>query len=260
VRAPREDRDGGRPRSEPAAGSPSLTGSAVLDAIAAPFVEAFLPHFRNDPIFGRDNIDAALQRIGLSQQDPIDAELIAKMIRLPGCFGEMLDSESVVVRPAGQSSAVEDGRPTLQLRAVCRSQHWIQSESTAAAGTGAEAGTDAWGVLICGPCGGDYRIQFGSHIHVDQGGEACDKRLYLSAEDWDALIEGECTLDGLLAQGRLSLESDKVAAQALCDRVAAQALCGGAQSSLAKLIYRLRQELATSVHAGNRLLAAGKGV
>jgi hypothetical protein len=230
-------------------GNSSLTGSAIFDAIAAPFVEAFLPHFRNDPTFGRDNIDTALQHIGLPEQCAIDANLIASMLRLPGCFGAMINPTSVAVDPEVQPSAA-DAAATVRLRAACRKQQiFLNEPALCSDGAAEKADADTWGILISGRDGGDYQVAAGAKSCIGQGGEGCDHRLYVSSEDWDALIAGDDDLDELLAQGRLLVECD----------IAAPTTGKAARNRLAELIRQLQQDFGMPSHADHLLLATGKG-
>ena len=165
--------------------------SSIMDAIAAPFVETFLPYFRDDPTFLRSNIDDALLRIGLPEQVEIGATTLAAMIRLGRTTEpriEQLDDSQINTGAATEAIAKHAGDLHGQLTGDAR----------------------CWGVLICGAGGGDYCCYMnpGNRMQISWGGESCRQRIYLSSESWEALFNGDSSINELLTSGRLLVEND----------------------------------------------------
>lgn len=222
-----------QPRPSSTSGAGSLTGSAVLDAIAAPFVEAYLPHFRDDPTFGRANLDAALQRLGLPEQPAIDDRVLAEMIRLPGCFGVTLglakpEPQMAESAPADASPDFGGVHPTA---GVGKEGRRALAALRRTAGFPSQRSAMAWGLVLCGSGGGDYALDLNDLESVGLGGEMCGRRIYLSGDDWEAIVGGTREVEELTASGRLVVEWDDPAVAAGSDTLLA---------SLAQLVARLR--------------------
>jgi len=161
--------------------------SSIMDAIAAPFVETFLPYFRDDPTFLRSNIDDALRQISLPEQVEIGAPTLAAMIRLGKTPESRINQH--VVNAATLAIANHAGLWNSQLAGE----------------------SNSWGVVISGPGGGDYcccSVIPGNQMRIAWGGESCCQRIYLTSECWEALCNGESTSSELLTSGRLLIEYD----------------------------------------------------
>jgi nucleoside-diphosphate-sugar epimerase len=230
--------------------SKSLTGSAVLDAIAAPFVEAYLPHFRDDPTFDRTNIDAALKRLGLAEQAENDATALAAMIRASDRIDPTLN------RPASSRSASNKSLEAHETAAKAYKLHSdSQGESMAerirqvARPLAASGKSGGWGLLVCGSQGGDYWIGSDEQPQIGLGGERFDRRMYLSSEDLDALIFDDVTIDKLIASGRLVVEWDSATPEIGHEEL---------QSSLHKLMTRIKAGLCSIPTTSNKLAVLGK--
>ena len=163
---------------------------AMMDAIAAPFVDTFLPYFRDDPKFSRDNIDLSLEQLMIAEQPEINAETLANMIRLGGSK-ELLGQGANEVGASLYSQRIKFGNSCLR------------SEDSAST-------QNSWGIIVSGPGGGDFLIQSDKPEFVFWGGESSCHRVYVSSLDWQALIDGGETARGLILSGRMTIEYDHV--------------------------------------------------
>lgn len=156
----------------------------LIDAMAAPYVRTFLPYFRDDPRFGRENIDRALAYLGLPEQPMVGAETLASMFLAGSAVRQTTIEDSFA------SSVPASAFTTARFDAdwVCK-------------------GSECWGVIVSGPGGGDFRISFGDH-QVCMGGETCDRRLYLASADWQKLLRDEISFGELVTLGRVVIERD----------------------------------------------------
>jgi thioester reductase-like protein len=163
---------------------------SMFDAIAAPFVETFLPYFRDDPKFGRRNIDSALQRLGLPEQTEIDKTILDQMIRQ----GKPSSSDD---QSASEPRATSWNSPRLVFDVPSSNDRREAGQNGA-----------SWGVVLCGPGGCDIEIDPLQPLIFFHGGESCHRRLYLSVDDWYSLLDGSVSVSSLLNEGRLSIEYD----------------------------------------------------
>ncbi len=179
--------------SRPLASRPVVNGrSSIMDAIAAPFVETFLPYFRDDPTFLRSNIDDALLRVDLPEQVEIGATTLASMIRL----GRTTEPRNEQI----DASQFNTGAAT---EVIARHAGHLHGQLIGDA--------QCWGVLICGAGGGDYCCYMnpGNRMQISWGGESCSQRIYLTSESWEALFNGDSSINELLTSGRLLVENDE---------------------------------------------------
>ncbi len=187
---------------------------AILDAIAAPFVEMFLPYIRNDPTFGRDNTDHAVDVLSLDPPLDVDATRIADMIRL---------RESMLSIPVTAVDLPIDNRlPSRKLFSATHkgcldalSPNGAEEPSKACdrgvdgnCGVDGREAIDEWGLILSGRGGGDYRMDTSSELGFGLGGETCTRRIYLSCEDFDAIVADKRDFLELVEQGRLVVEND----------------------------------------------------
>jgi hypothetical protein len=156
----------------------------LIDAMAAPYVRTFLPYFRDDPRFGRENIDRALAYLGLPEQPMIGAETLASMF-LAGSAVRQTTIEDSFASSVSASAFAVDGFDA----------SWVCEDGA------------CWGVIVSGPGGGDFRFLLGDR-QFRMGGETCDRRLYLASADWQKLLRDEISFGELVTLGRVVIEWD----------------------------------------------------
>ncbi|TWU08316.1 type I polyketide synthase [Stieleria varia] len=90
------------------AGADAAKAAAEIDQLAQPFVKTFLPYFRDDPVFGRSNIDHVIETTPLSPPPEIGrAELMAMVENwsapTPKAGSKLISKSASSIAPQKQS-------------------------------------------------------------------------------------------------------------------------------------------------------------
>lgn len=139
------------PDQTPKTGDLSGSQKAELDRMAAPFVKTFLPYFRDDPKFGRDQIDRVIAETDLPSTPEIDTDELLEMVRHWSAFvptpqpaaqtqPNLSTQPSSSNRPAGKTPVVRETSP----------QGPTADPTTGEFGCESEAPDNADEIVICG--------------------------------------------------------------------------------------------------------------
>jgi thioester reductase-like protein len=174
-----------------------LQGS--IEEIAAPYVAAFLPYFRDDPVFDRQNLEHALKTISQSPCDEINASEIADLAMLNiRRRGTPTD--------AGRSNVVEIRSWTCLLTDA----HSCDEFGTNQSCHGHAASELA--VVLSGPGGGQWVISAAADgkIRGIREGVGGKLRVCCSAKVWTELILGNSLPKDALSHGLLLIENESI--------------------------------------------------
>lgn len=162
--------------------------TAQIDEQAAPFVAAFKPYFKDDPVFDRTNTLRAMQICN----EPDLPELTVERLR-DFCMRQ--------TKPGGPPS-------TLRLTPTS----WDQFRLNAGQNSNPSdlLSATAFGIEVCGPCGGQWVVsenRSGWNVQT-----ACSRsvpsRIIVSAAIFGELISGNRSVSQALAAGLFLMESD----------------------------------------------------
>lgn len=159
-----------------------------IDEQAAPFVAAFKPYFKDDPLFDRTNTIRAMQVCNAPDLPELTVE-------------ELRDFCMRQIKPGG---------PTATLRLT--PSVWDQFRLDGCQNTAPSdfSTTIVFGVEVCGPCGGQWVVSENRScwsIRTAYAGSV-PLRIVVSASVFGELISGSQTVSQVLAAGLLLAESD----------------------------------------------------
>ncbi len=155
--------------------------NAILSMLAAPFINIFQPYFRDDPSFSRAHLDHAMSTLGMAQEPAVGTEALYRMLQGDQESPRQPSSVSTTMTQATFTDRI--GYQPLDPR------RWI-------------------GVIASGTQGFDLAMNADEPQQLSWGGEACERRLYLTHENWSKLLSGTTSLERLLTSGQLLVESD----------------------------------------------------
>ncbi len=178
---------------------PSTSEHDLIDTIAAPYVQTFLPYFKDDPVFDRSHLARALGELGLADHPHVGTTTIASVASV------QLNQESPAEsrkrdRIKSPKPADLGDRLLEKLRAGKINHHVVHSDIES---------TSDWGIFITGPEGGDWRLNLNA-MSVVPAGQSCAKRLYCDLDIWNELIKRQRCVSEALSSGRLLFEIDEI--------------------------------------------------
>jgi len=160
-----------------------------IDEQAAPFVAAFQPYFRDDPVFDRQHTEDAGAACGIKDQPPISVEMLRGF-----CLRQ--------TRPVGNESTEHQARNV-----------WERFVSAHVVATGKSADTDvtdgrSFGLELLGPGGGQWRVIRCRDNWVLEAAIASNETIcWISATTaLIDLVEERCLLADALQTGIFSVE------------------------------------------------------
>lgn len=204
-----------------------LEVTATFNQQAAPFVAAFNPYFRDDPIFDRNNAIRAMQTC-----DEADVPLLTA--------GQIRDFCLWQARPTALAAAVE-----AEASAWTEFVQAVERGSASLIHPAQHRGT-LLGLELSGPGGGQWLVEDspdGLRVHISDVSPA-PVRWIATAHTLNQLIEGQLSVSEGIESGLLMIEVDQIfdspAGDAIMDLIAAEPgntpLCG--QSATSSLFHR----------------------
>ncbi len=194
------------------------------EELTAPFVSAFRPYFRDDPVFDRTNTCAAMQLANQSDCPGIgQAEITSLCQRRTNPVRRSVSSVTgaqsrLAATPKAEATASTGPISTGKSVTGCaqgagRAQSWDRADGGrhgSAGRNGASlASTKTVGLILTGPDGGEFLLQHGSSGVVVVHGRASSEcwRVYTSTATWNHLRNQEA-LAFAVASGEILFESD----------------------------------------------------
>ncbi len=185
-------------RTASPASSPSISEHDLIDTIAAPYVQTFLPYFKDDPTFDRSHLARALGELGLADHSPVGSKTIASVASV-----QLTQESPAALR---KRDYIEAATPA-DLGDRLLSQLMVTENESKFVASDFEPASD-WGIFITGPSGGDWRLNLNS-MSVVPAGQSCAQRLYCDRATWNELIKQQRSVSDALSGGRLLLECDE---------------------------------------------------
>ncbi|TWU18982.1 Phthiocerol synthesis polyketide synthase type I PpsC [Allorhodopirellula heiligendammensis] len=159
----------------------SVDDRTELDRMAAPFVNTFLPYFRDDPQFDREQIDRVIAETDLPSTPHIGSEELLEMVRHWSAF-----TPRPIKKNAAESGSAQSSQAPTGPHGVARQSAPTQSELPAGA-------NDPDEIVICGyevrlPGGVDNVDDFAEMLWAGRSGiepmpdDRLDRSLYFDTE------------------------------------------------------------------------------
>ena len=177
--------------------------TSQIDELAAPFVAAFQPYFRDDPEFDRTNIEQALKICKSDDQSPLHAEELTQF-----CLRQTSPSTALSKRQS--HSAVTPLSHDAWSRLICE-----LNDSGRTAGT-----SEIVYLQLNGMDGGHWILwhDAASDQIISREGRSSGLRVITNRSTWLNLLTGQTTLEEALSAGVLLIEDDDIATNTTADR------------------------------------------
>jgi len=165
-----------------------VEATAQIDEQAAPFVAAFKPYFKDDPVFDRTNTIRAMQVC----HEPDLPELKVERLR-DFCMRQ-----------------TKHGGPPTVLRLTPSVWDQFRLDCGQNSGSSELSSATAFGIEVCGQCGGQWVVSENRSSWSVRTAYASSvpSRIIVSASVFGGLISGNQTISQALATGMLLTESD----------------------------------------------------
>jgi hypothetical protein len=160
----------------------------LIGTIAAPYVQTFLPYFKDDPKFDRSNLTRACSELQIPEHTAIGTSAIARVAGIQLKHQKPASSNAsdpVVPKPCGLGTDL--------LKRMSEGVDDVANSSL------------DWGISITGSGGGDWRFNLQS-MQLLPAGQRCEQRLYCDRATWNELIEQKQSVVDALASGSLACE------------------------------------------------------
>jgi thioester reductase-like protein len=171
---------------------------SLIDTIAAPYVQTFLPYFKDDPTFDRGQLKRALSELGLPDHSHVGSTTIAKVASV-----QLAQENPATPRGKNRVESVHAG----ELGDRLLSKLVIDAVERTSTDRARDNSRD-WGIILTGPSGGDWRLDIDA-ISVVPAGQSCLNRLYCDRVTWNSLICQHCSVSESLVSGHLLIECDE---------------------------------------------------
>lgn len=171
----------------------------LIDTIAAPYVQTFLPYFKDDPVFDRRHLERALAELAMDDHPHVGSTTIARVASV-----QLAQESPAVARQRDDRAADKPLDVVHQLLA-----RWTAAEHDPTSEAVEDDPASQWGVFITGPDGGDWRLNLHT-MSIAPAGQTCAQRLYCDSQTWNRLVQQPCGVAEALATGRLIIEWDEL--------------------------------------------------